>query len=79
MHIFRIPPFPLPSCPTPKTVACPGTSPTPDHFAGVREMSTDIQLDALPYIDQGYEEPGVREAVRRAWKIHRAKRCQVLF
>ena len=29
-------------------------------------MSNDIQLDALPYIDQGYEEPGVREAVRKA-------------
>lgn len=29
-------------------------------------MSSDIQLDALPYIDQGYEEPGVREAVRKA-------------
>ena len=30
-------------------------------------MSSDVQLDALPYIDQGYEEPGVREAVRRDW------------
>ena len=28
------------------------------------KMSSEIQLDALPYIDQGYEEPGVREAVR---------------
>ena len=27
------------------------------------EMATEIYLDALPYIDQGYEEPGVREAV----------------
>ena len=27
-------------------------------------MSGDIVVDALPYIDQGYDEPGVREAVR---------------
>ena len=25
-------------------------------------MSTDVVVDALPYIDHGYEEPGVREA-----------------
>lgn len=28
-------------------------------------MAGEIHLDALPYIDQGYEAPGVREAVRR--------------
>lgn len=26
-------------------------------------MASEIYLDALPYIDQGYEEPGIREAV----------------
>jgi hypothetical protein len=26
-------------------------------------MASEFYLDALPYIDQGYEEPGVREAV----------------
>lgn len=26
-------------------------------------MASEVYLDALPYIDQGYEEPGVREAV----------------
>lgn len=26
-------------------------------------MTSDILVDALPYIDQGYDEPGVREAV----------------
>ena len=26
-------------------------------------MASEMCLDALPYIDQGYEEPGVREAV----------------
>ena len=24
----------------------------------------EVQVDALPYTDQGYEEPGVRETVR---------------
>lgn len=26
-------------------------------------MSGEVVVDALPYIDQGYDEPGVREAV----------------
>lgn len=26
-------------------------------------MSWEVIVDALPYIDQGYDEPGVREAV----------------
>lgn len=26
-------------------------------------MASEVQLDALPYVDQGYEEPGVKEAV----------------
>lgn len=30
----------------------------------------EVQLDALPYSDQGYEEPGVREMVSLK-KIHR--------
>ncbi|CAI8008344.1 Pre-mRNA-splicing factor SPF27 [Geodia barretti] len=25
-------------------------------------MASEVQLDALPYVDQGYDEPGVREA-----------------
>ena len=28
--------------------------------AGIME---DVKLDALPYVDQGYDEPGIREAV----------------
>ena len=28
------------------------------------DAESDIQVDALPYIDQEYEEPGLREAVR---------------
>lgn len=27
-------------------------------------MSGEVIVDALPYIDQGYDDPGVREAVR---------------
>lgn len=26
-------------------------------------MAGEVIVDALPYIDQGYEEPGVRDAV----------------
>ena len=26
-------------------------------------MSDEVVVDALPYIDQGYDEPGVRDAV----------------
>lgn len=26
-------------------------------------MAGEIIVDALPYIDQGYDEPGIREAV----------------
>ena len=26
-------------------------------------LGSDILVDALPYIDQGYDDPGVREAV----------------
>ena len=29
------------------------------------KMAGEIIVDALPYIDQGYDEPGVREAVRK--------------
>lgn len=27
-------------------------------------MAGEVIVDALPYIDQGYDDPGVREAVR---------------
>ena len=39
---------------------CPGVGECPWKSA----MAGEVQLDALPYIDQGYEDPGVREAVR---------------
>ncbi len=32
------------------------------HVRG-RGMATEVHLDALPYIDHGYDEPGVREEV----------------
>lgn len=28
-----------------------------------KNMAGEVVVDALPYIDQGYDEPGVREAV----------------
>lgn len=28
-------------------------------------MAGEVVVDALPYIDQGYDEPGVREAVNK--------------
>lgn len=36
-------------------------------------MAGEVVVDALPYIDQGYDEPGVREAVRKP--IKQAQRC----
>lgn len=30
-------------------------------------MAGEVVVDALPYIDQGYDEPGVREAVSRKY------------
>ena len=34
------------------------------HYRHITQatMSTDVVVDALPYIDHGYEDPGVREA-----------------
>ena len=31
-------------------------------FRDTQIMSSQVIVDALPYIDQGYDEPGVREA-----------------
>jgi len=30
-------------------------------------MAGEVIVDALPYIDQGYDEPGVREAVNEIY------------
>ena len=30
-------------------------------------MAGEVVVDALPYFDQGYDEPGVREAVRETF------------
>lgn len=35
-------------------------------------MAGEVIVDALPYIDQGYDEPGVREAVNN-------KSCVLFF
>lgn len=37
-------------------------------------MAGEVVVDALPYIDQGYDEPGVREAV-----IHYCNKFICLF
>lgn len=34
------------------------------------EMAGEVVVDALPYIDQGYDEPGVREAVGKEFNFH---------
>ena len=31
-------------------------------FRADQNMTSDVIVDALPYIDHGYDEPGVREA-----------------
>lgn len=33
-------------------------------------MAGEVIVDALPYIDQGYDEPGVREAVSNNSLLH---------
>lgn len=30
----------------------------------------EVIVDALPYIDQGYDEPGVREAVKNKQHVY---------
>ncbi len=34
-------------------------------------MAGEVVVDALPYFDQGYEEPGVRDAVRNDAELRR--------
>lgn len=36
-------------------------------------MAGEVIVDALPYIDQGYDEPGVREAVNSFYVITRGR------
>lgn len=33
-------------------------------------MAGEVVVDALPYIDQGYDDPGVRDAVRNIFILH---------
>jgi pre-mRNA-splicing factor SPF27 len=35
-------------------------------MAGTASVAGEVFVDALPYFDQGYDAPGVREAVSRA-------------
>lgn len=34
-----------------------------ERMAGPASVAGDVFVDALPYFDQGYDAPGVREAV----------------
>lgn len=34
-----------------------------ESMAGPASVAGDVFVDALPYFDQGYDAPGVREAV----------------
>ena len=52
-----------------ETEAAPSPTPTPttpevESSTTTSTSSTLGVVDALPYIDLGYDEPGVREAVR---------------
>lgn len=38
-------------------------------------MAGEVVVDALPYIDQGYDEPGVREAVSVTSYISSSENC----
>lgn len=38
-------------------------SPNPQPLDSTEQASSTVVVDALPYIDHGYDEPGVREAV----------------
>ena len=44
------------------SMAAEETSDTPAAIA-VSNATSEVVVDALPYIDHGYDEPGVREAV----------------
>lgn len=42
-------------------------------------MAGEVIVDALPYIDQGYDEPGIREAVSIFKKFFVRKKVIFLF
>lgn len=37
-------------------------------MAGASSVAGEVFVDALPYFDQGYDAPGVREAVSTLYK-----------
>lgn len=42
-------------------------------------MSGEVVVDALPYIDQGYDEPGVREAVCSFTTLQKQSLTEIFF
>jgi hypothetical protein len=43
------------------------------EIAPAFKMAGEVVVDALPYFDQGYDEPGVRDAVRNSFYVASAK------
>lgn len=41
-------------------------------------MAGEAVVDALPYIDQGYDEPGVREAVSKTFVFSQFMRISMI-
>lgn len=41
------------------------------NMAGASSVAGEVFVDALPYFDQGYDAPGVREAVSTKHNIFR--------
>ena len=39
------------------------------RFHQIMAAVAEAKIDALPYFDRGYEEPGVREAVRQSVRL----------
>lgn len=42
-------------------------------------MAGEVIVDALPYIDQGYDDPGVREAVRNLTILNNCRFTFLIF
>lgn len=42
-------------------------------MAGASSVAGEVFVDALPYFDQGYDAPGVREAVSTQYTIVRVQ------
>lgn len=48
-------------------------------MAGASSVAGEVFVDALPYFDQGYDAPGVREAVSKHYYIFMCSRYRSLY